>query len=39
MFGTKQPKACLIEKDHRLHNKWTEYKIFALKYANINITK
>ena len=39
MFGTKHSKACLIDKDHRVHNTWTEYKILVLKYANVNITK
>ena len=28
-----------IAKDHRVQNKWTEYKIFELKYANRNKTK
>ena len=28
-----------IEKNHSVQNKWTEYKIFNLKYENKNITK
>ena len=28
-----------ITKDHRVQNKWTEYKIFEMKYANRNTTK
>ena len=29
----------LITKDHGGQNKWTEYKIFILKYAHRNITR
>ena len=29
----------LIAKDHRVQNKWTDYKILELKYANRNIIR
>ena len=37
MFGTKNSKTNRLQKDHRVQNKGTEYKIFSLKYANRNI--
>ena len=38
MFGTKHSKILkLIEKDHQIPSKWTEYKILELKYENIKL--
>ena len=38
MFGTKHSKILnSISKDHQMPNKWTEYKIFKLKYGNIKL--
>ena len=32
-------KQISIAKEHRVQNKWTEYKLFELKYANTNIMR
>ena len=37
MFGTKYSKTKSIAKDHQIPNKWTDYKIFELKYGNTKL--
>ena len=37
MFGTEHSINKSIEKDHRIPNKWTEWKIFELKYGNTKL--
>ena len=37
MFGIKHSKKKSIAKDHQIPNKWTEYKIFELKYGKTKL--
>ena len=37
MFGTMHSKIKSIAKEHRIPNKWTEYKIFKLKYGKTKL--
>ena len=38
MLGTKHSKTNRFQ-NNRVQNKWTEYKILTLKYADRNITR
>ena len=40
MFGTKHPKKidCKRPSNTKQPNKWTEYKIFKLKYGNAKLS-
>ena len=37
MFGKKTFQNKFIAKDHSIPSKWTEYKIFQLKYGNTKL--